>query len=614
MSVILDFADKLRSQVDIADVVGRYVQLRQLGHNLKGLCPFHNEKTPSFTVSRPKQIFHCFGCQEGGDVIKFVQKIERMEWMDALRHLSREYGIPMPELSRDRAGAEARDQQRDEKEAALAGVAFAAEFFAEHLQRQIQAGAEIRTYLNSRNLGPEVVRQFGLGLAPDAWTGLLDAAQKAGHSRQALLNGGVATRHATKDSVYDRFRNRLIFPIHDVHGSPIAFGARVYAASASPEEPKYINSPETLAYHKGQALYALHRAKDEIVKQDKAILMEGYMDVIAAHMAGVTNCIASCGTALTDEQARLLKRFTTNVVFLYDGDDAGQKAMLRGTEVLLAQGLKVSVVNLPDKHDPDSYLREHGAEQFRAAVGAATPFFEHFLSAASRRYDLRSAEGKVQTVEMLLPLLRRIQQPIVRNEYVHRLADRLQVEAILIQRQLSTAAPHSLDHLRQAVARSHDQGESLVESTLLKLVVECPTARAIIREKIQPQWLRNPFIKKWYCVCMATPPEEICWEYLMASDAVDGESELAQLRCLAIGEQSCDSSEKTLEHVAARLERHYLRERTRLLAQEIDVFFQEQPHDEVLMEKMRHADENVTPVRPLLNRFFLKSDIRSDGH
>ncbi len=611
MSAILEFADKLRSQVDIADVVGRYVELRRMGTNMKGLCPFHNEKTPSFTLSTSKQIFHCFGCHEGGDVIKFVQKIERMEWMDAVRHLSKEYSIPMPEF---RNAPQEQAGERDAKSAALAATQFAMEYFNRQLRKQVAAGDEIRDYLNRRGLGPEVVEQFHIGLAPDAWTALMDEAIKAGHSRECLLNAGLITRHATKDRVYDRFRKRLIFPIHDSHGAPVAFGARVYAADAGPDEPKYINSPETLAYHKGQALYALHVAKDSIVKEKKALLMEGYMDVIRAHVHGITNSVASCGTAFTDDQARTIKRFCTDVAFVYDGDEAGQKAMLRGTETLLEQGLGVTIVSLPDGHDPDSFLTANGADAFKGLVDTARNFFEHFLGLALRRFDARSAEGKVQTVEMLLPLLRRVKKPIARNDYVRRLADRLQVDSSLIQRQLSETNPRSLDRLREQVASSHDGNEGVVEKTLLKLMVECPTARVRIRAKINPEWLRDRMVRKWFLICVRTQPAELSWQHLLASNEVESEQETTFLRSLAVLEDLCDSSDKTIDHVAVRIHRHYLCSLNRTTAAEIDEFFHGQHADDILTDSLRRADENTTPVRPLLSGYFLKNTSSQDHH
>ncbi len=605
MSAILEFADKLRSQIDIADVVGRYVELRRMGTNLKGLCPFHGEKTPSFTVSTTKQIFHCFGCHEGGDIIKFTQKIERLEWMDAVRQLSKEFGIPMPEL---RAQTAEDHQARDAKTAALDATKFAAELFTQHLKDQLGKQSEIAAYFDRRKLTAEMVSQFQLGLAPNAWAQLLETAQQKGHSRETLLNAGLVIKHHAKDSVYDRFRNRLIFTIHDTHGSPVAFGARVYASDAAPDEPKYINSPETMVYHKGQALYALHVAKDAIVKEKTALLMEGYMDVIRAHTCGITNAVASCGTALTDEQARALKRFCGKVVFLYDGDAAGQKAMLRGTEILLEQGFEVSVVALPDGHDPDSYLSEHGAEPFRGLITHARGFFEHFLDQAVRSCDVRSPEGKVQTVELMLPLLRRIKQPIAKNDYVRRLADRIDVDALLIQRQLSDNNPRSLDRLREQMATVPGSSDGVVEKTLLKLLVECPQARGRIKEKINSQWLRDPMVSKWFRICEGMQSAELSWDVVLTSEEVQSEPEAAFLRSLAVLEESCDSSERTIDHVAARIHRNYLLEINRGTAREIEEFFQPGSSDDDLDIYLRRADENVTPVRGLTNSYFLKTN------
>jgi len=603
MSAIIEFADKLRNQIDIVDVVGRHVELRRLGTNLKGLCPFHNEKTPSFTVSSSKQIFHCFGCHEGGDVIKFVQKVERLEWMDAVRQLSKEFGIPMPEL---RAPTAEENQTRDEKAAALEASKFASELFSRHLQEQLHNGAEIKTYLENRRISPEIIKQFEIGLAPDAWTTLLDSAQNKGHRKEAILNAGLVIRHATKDRLYDRFRNRLIFPIHDIHGSPIAFGARVYASTASPDEPKYINSPETISYHKGQALYALHLAKEEIGREKKALLMEGYMDVIRAHSSGVKNSVASCGTALTDEQARTLKRFCTDVVFIYDGDAAGQKAMLRGTEILLQQGFNVFVVLLPDGHDPDSYLTNEGPDSFKKLVSSARSFFEHFLNQATRQFDLRTAEGKVQTVELMLPLLRHVAKPIAKNEYARKLADRLDVDPILIHRQLSDNNPRSLDRLKETMEVFSTTSDGVVERTLLKLLVECPTARARIREHVQSDWLRDIVVRKWFGICKEAQADELSWENLLRTEDIT-DQEAAFLRSLAVQEESCDSSEKTIEHVAARLNRNYLRIQCQRTARDVDEFFAGGRPEEFIDEQVRMADENVTPVRNLTGKYFLKN-------
>jgi DNA primase len=291
MSTIIEFADKLLSQVDIVRVVEEYVPLRRGGSNLKGLCPFHREKTPSFSVSPSKQMFHCFGCGVGGNAIAFVQRVERIEWMDALRLVAEKNGIQVPPLKRDH------DQGRDDARQRFLEVnKMAMAHFCANLEAAMRNPShEISAYLGRRKLDAATVRRFGIGLAADAWSAMMDAGRKAGFERETLVAAGGAIHNAESKRHYDRFRKRLIFPICDTLGRPIAFGGRVYASDAAPDEPKYVNSPETALYHKGQQLYALHLAKEAISTRGHALLMEGYMDVIRAHMHGFENAVASCG-------------------------------------------------------------------------------------------------------------------------------------------------------------------------------------------------------------------------------------------------------------------------------------------------------------------------------
>jgi DNA primase len=270
--------------------------------------------------------------------------------------------------------------------------------------------------MKRRGLDMATIGRFGLGLAPDAWATFLDAGRKAGFERDTMVASGMVIHNRESDRHYDRFRKRLIFPICDGVGRPIAFGGRVYASDAAKDEPKYVNSPETVLYKKGQHLYALHLAREAIVAGKCALLMEGYMDVIRAHQCGFTNAVASCGTALTEEQARTLKKYAPTVLFVYDGDDAGQKAMLRGSEILLDQDFAVKIVALPPEHDPDTYLREAGAEAFRAQLSSARDAIEFFLEAAAKRHNPATIDGKVQAAEAVLPLLLRVRNPVARGE------------------------------------------------------------------------------------------------------------------------------------------------------------------------------------------------------
>lgn len=603
MSALLEHADKLRAHADIVDVVGRYVTLRPGGVNQKGLCPFHREKSPSFTVSPAKQIFHCFGCHEGGDVIRFVQKVERLEWIEAVRLLSQQYGLTMPESRRSAAGTEVHQDQRQKL---LAASQYALEFFAAQLRRDAaEPRHEIGAYLQRRSLPAELVERFQLGLAPDAWGELLEKATKAGHTRETLVDAGLVIHNPNSGRHYDRFRKRLVFPIHDPMGRPIAFGARTYASDAAPDEPKYVNSPESPLYHKGQALYALHLARETITREGKALVMEGYMDVMRAHQYGFTNAVATCGTAITDEQCRVLKRFCSHAVFIYDGDAAGQKAMARGAEILLEQGFTLSIVSLPDGHDPDSYLVAHGAPAFGEEIARAKNFLDHFLAQAAERFDRRSPDGKVQIVEAVLPLLKRVGKSIAQNEYVRKTADFVGIDPSLVLRQLSDANPRSLEKLREAVEEQNRAAESRLESTLLRLVVESPPARAKVLQRLQIDWLQNSSIKKWFTFLQSEGAENITWDLLLQAAA--DEAEAAFLRMLALSEEPFDAGDRTLDNVLARLERNYLRTYTSLIAEKLQEFYASAPDQLNNFEDLvKSADGTVRPVKELGQKYFLK--------
>lgn len=598
MSTLIEFADKLRNQIDIVSVVQAYVQLRHGGQNLKGNCPFHREKTPSFTVSPSKQIFHCFGCGEGGDVIKFVQKAEHLEWVEAVRFLSERFHIPMPELRRD--GARAGEQ--DARQRLVEINKFANTFYAEFLAKALKsADNEITGYLQRRKMEPKVVVNFGLGLAPAAWTDLLDASRKPGFDRNSMVGAGLVIHNQQSDRHYDRFRNRLIFPIHDAQGRPIAFGGRVYASNASPEEPKYVNSPETALYKKGEHLYALHLAKDTIVKEQRVLLMEGYMDVIRAHQFGFTNAVASCGTALTEEQARTLKKYCHEVVFVYDGDDAGQNAMLRGCSVLLEHDFKIRVVVLPGDHDPDSFLLAEGADGFRSALDKATDFFRFFCDAAASRFDRNSTDGKVQIVEFLLPIMKRVRNMIARHELAHRTAEFLDLDDSLVLRQVSDTNERNLERLRKEVEASAAT-DSKVEQLLLKVAIEHESARRMIFDRLQPEWVRNANVRKWFVYCQGLDPAEpLTWDMLLSR--CEEEQDAVFLRALALDDtEPMDDHEAAIKHSLDRMHFHHKRRVTTVLAQQINEFYRDDPEAELGSLTSRLHDSS--PGHDLGNSFF----------
>ena len=353
--------EEIRSRADIYEVVSEFVPLKKAGKNYKGLCPFHSEKTPSFSVSPEKQIYHCFGCGAGGNVFKFLMEKEDLPFVDAVKRLAHRYQVSIPESAyKSQGGA-----SRNEREALLNCNTLTAQYFASQLKNP-QAGKTAREYLVSRGFDDQAIEDYQMGWAPQGWRNLLTHLEsQAKCSRDTLAKYGLVSKKEAadtkdkKDAYYDRFRERLIFPIQDSHGNIIAFGGRVVGDG----EPKYLNSPETLVYKKGQQLFGLNKAKEAIRREDQVLIVEGYFDQIRAWESGVQNVVATCGTALTAQQALLLKPFTAKAVLVFDADPAGHAAAERGFEVLQEHGLSVFVAVLPEGHDPGFPDPETGKRQ-----------------------------------------------------------------------------------------------------------------------------------------------------------------------------------------------------------------------------------------------------------
>lgn len=568
MSAILEFAERLRHQVDIVSTVEGYVQLKRTGVNHKGLCPFHREKTPSFTVNASKQIFHCFGCGAGGDVIKFIQLIERLDWIDALRQLAEQHNMQLPARSGDAARD---DESRAERERLLSVSRLAHEFFAGNLEEALRTGrGEIASYLEKRSVDADLARRFGLGLAPEEWSRFLEYARAKGFEEKTVLAAGLASRNEEKGRTWDRFRNRLIFPISDGSGRPIAFGGRLFAAAdAQTDAPKYVNSPETPLYRKGQHLYALHLARDAMAREGYALVMEGYLDVMRAHQFGFEHAVATCGTALTEEQARALKRFAKRVVLVYDGDDAGQKAMMKALEALTAQELEVRAARLPEGHDPDSFLLAEGAEAFRRTVADAPGFFdfafEHYC--AQTRRD--SPEGKAWIVEQMAPLVRGIGSEIVRGEYTRLLAGRLLLDTQVVARSVRGREERGRMELVEAASQGAAGGEwTRRDALVLRLCVENSAARAYLRPRMKADWLGHPQLCRLMGAVFAWPDErELNW--LEVLTLAENEEQERLLRALSLADEGVNASEEMLAQLVQRLEFQYRRRRTVAIVQDV---------------------------------------------
>jgi DNA primase len=406
--------EEVRAAADIVDVAGDYVQLKRSGSRYKGLCPFHNEKTPSFSVDPDQNLYYCFGCSSGGDVFKFIQEIEGVGFLESVRILAERYGIPIPE---DEADTEA----ANERESILHALRFAGRFFYRQLT-QTQHGKKALDYLKGRGFTPKTITKFGLGYAPDSWDALLTAAEDEQIPPETLEKAGLIIERNDGSGYYDRYRNRVIFPLFSHIGKVLGFAGRILNGDS--DQPKYINSPETKVYHKKEVLYGLYQAKRAIRKEEEVLLVEGYTDVISLFQAGIQNVVASSGTALTAEQLQTLDRYAKRVVMLYDADEAGGRAAERGMDLALEEGLGAYAVELPAGEDPDSYVQAQGGEAFAEHVATARQDLPTFRYRRARRQgQLDTPEDRVEVQRDIMDSIAKIPDPNLRREYVVRTSD-----------------------------------------------------------------------------------------------------------------------------------------------------------------------------------------------
>ena len=467
----MDFAQQVKSTVDIVQVVGDSVRLKKAGADRWiGLCPFHNEKTPSFNVHGGRQIFKCFGCSKGGDVFSFVMEFQGLSFYEALTTLAEQNGIPIPKR-RDSAQL---DQEAQLRDALMRMHEAALEYFQERLRSPV--GEATREYVKGRGLDAATAAEFLLGYAPpgNRLTGIL---RSKGFTNEQMAASGLVGKSDEGD-YYDRFRERLMFPIADAQGRVIAFGGR---ALRDDQNAKYVNSPETQIYKKSSILYNLHRAKPSMRKLNRVVLAEGYMDVIGIARAGTTDIVATCGTALTPQQVRILRRLVDKVIVNFDSDDAGRNAAEKAVQACLPEGFAVRVLELPAGKDPDDYCREQGGEAYQAQIESAPDYYAWLAERARQRFDLSSAEGRVRAFEFLRPSIQSLPDKIQRAAAANDLADRLGVEADLVRQEfMRSAAGRS----KGPVASQQAPGQPASERILFELFLDSPEARAELLEKV----------------------------------------------------------------------------------------------------------------------------------
>src|SRR6202521_3730933 len=416
--------EQIAAANDIVEVIGSYFPLKRAGSTFKALCPFHQEKTPSFTVSPQRQTFHCFGCGAGGSVFRFVMDYEHLDFPAAVRKLAARAGVPVIE---ERGASAEEDRQHETRRTLLQLHAEAAEWFHENLVKA-KIGAPAREYLKKRGIDRRIAHDWQIGFAPDSWDAFLNSALERGYRRAQILQSGLIKprdENRPEGEAYDRFRGRIMFPIHNDVGEVIAFSGRVLEKES--EGAKYLNSPETPLFRKGHVLFGLHKTKRGLIEADCAIVCEGQLDLITLYEAGITNVVAPQGTAFTENQARLLKRFVDEAVLCFDADAAGNKAAERSLDALLQNDLIVRVAEMPAGEDPDSLVRREGKEKFQKRVGAARYFFDYWIEREVAIVDLSSLGAKMQLVRKLAGTVSRVHDPMMRGEIVSKVSARLGV-------------------------------------------------------------------------------------------------------------------------------------------------------------------------------------------
>jgi DNA primase len=448
-----DQVDEVRSRADIVQVIGDLVPLKKSGKDYKACCPFHDEKTPSFYVVPAKGFYKCFGCGESGDVFAFLMKRHGLSFVDAVKHVAASSGVEIREVNRGQTGE---DPFRYLYEA----NAFARMFFQDSLWDEA-TGGPATAYLEERGIDRDTAERFGLGYAPDAWRGLHEAASHHGIGEEVLIEVGLVTRSEKRKDPYDRFRGRLIFPIENLSGKVVGFGGRVLGVGRE-GSPKYVNSPESPIYHKGSILYGLSWAKNTIRRQGTALMVEGYMDVVSLAAAGFENTVAPLGTAVTSDQVVLLRRFASRAHLLFDSDAAGLKATFRAADLLLAGGVHPCVVTLPTGEDPDSIVHSEGAEALQSHIDGAVDVLDRKIQILEEHDHFKSIEHTRTAIDRLLPTLRAVQDPTLRDIYIKKVSDRTGVRRDTLEAELArVVAPP----LQPQVVRRRDRRRPAARTT-----------------------------------------------------------------------------------------------------------------------------------------------------
>ena len=549
--------DEVRDRTDIVEVVSQSVALKKVGNNFKGLCPFHSEKTPSFTVSPEKRIYHCFGCGAGGNVFKFAMETQSISFVDAVRQFAESAGVTIP--SHDAGNLN--DPKYKEREALKKTNELAANYF-HSLFNNAEAGLAARDYLKSRHFTGEVLDKYQIGWAAPTWRGLVSHFQQKGNlSRDIVLKSGLVIEKEDGSNTYDRFRGRVIFPIKDPHGYVIGFGGRSIVEG---ENPKYLNSPETPLYQKSQVLFGMDLARQAIRKQDQAILVEGYLDQMRAVQYGILNTVATCGTALTSRQAGMLRNYASSVVLVFDSDNAGRAAADKGFDVLHEKGLQVKTIFLPDEQDPDSYIQENGAEKFLEKIKTAKPYFESYIDGVVAGKNGNSPSERVEMANQVVPMLRKVQNLVERNGLIEYFSSAAKIDDASFLGELKKSFSQN-----QPMVEPSETGKNSIlhtEKYLVQLILSDKETAKKVLQAINPEDFSNPALRSIAITCSQTEDEDI------EIDKLIDQTEEPEIRSLltqfGLEPIEFDSPEKTISDCVAKFNNVHIKSKIKIIKQQ----------------------------------------------
>jgi DNA primase len=547
--------EEIRSVINIADVVGRHVALKPAGQNLKGLCPFHKEKTPSFTVSPAKGIFYCFGCHKGGDVFNFLMELEGLTFPEALSLLADEAGIKLRPHTRESGYVPSAEEESAPSSLSKDDLFKINELALDFFYHQTRKFPSAIDYFVSRGLSREIIREFRLGYAPPGWTSFLEFAKSKGIADTLVANAGLAVVKQETGSMYDRFRDRIIFPIFDAARRPVGFAGRGLTDQAM---PKYLNSPETPLYQKNKILYGFHVTQQFVREKKSVIIVEGYMDFLALYQAGIKNVIATSGTAFTDTHARTLRRFTDTIFLVFDGDSAGIEAARRAIFVLAPYNFNIRVLTIPDDEDPDDFVKARGPQAFSELLEKSSrDYMEFILDRIAKEFNVTAPSGKIAIIDALAPLVKGFSESVVREKFLKLIVEKLSLSPDIVYNKIASG-----EYRHGTSSRNVDIGPASsyfgsIEGNFVRLLLANPSLIPEARQFILPETFSDKFSSELYSTILRSYDENANLDTLLGH-ADDPETKRL-ISYAALNKSLQEDVNEEIVHIMRRLQEKFIR-------------------------------------------------------